>query len=435
MKMKLTGRMAVLGLGGAGLVYAIAALAHGIYPGFPLATNSTTTAPLTGNETWAVDTNLTNGQQPQTVLVGPGLLGIGPGAGIYKNMLIGGDFTTNLFQRTGTTSLHTAGTYTADRWAVAGGSSSLISVSKQTGATDIPVGFGASARFGRTSGSDVASVCIGQVVASANMLKTQGGNLVFSFHGFAPTTFSASGGQITVSGTTGTTADEGSASFFGTNNAGSSWTGAAALPVLSSGSDTAGANNVASGSGSGLLALTATWQRYWVAFGPVPAGAKELGVKICYTPVGTASSDYLEFTGAQLELNSSGSPTAFERRNLQTETELQLAYYQETDEAASDQTPYAVCQGGAAATTGSSCIFTFPVPFRATPTLSYTAGTITCTCNTSGAAAAVSALVITKASTRTALAAATGTSAAVITGILQGGNSTGGGAIKFTAEL
>ena len=160
-----------------------------------------------------------------------------------------------------------------------------------------------------------------------------------------------------------------------------------------------------------------------------------MGTEFTYAPVGTASSDYMEFTGDQLEVNGSASPSPVERLQGTVEAERQYGYFWQLTEAASDSTVYGVCQGGAAATTGSECMMTFPAPMRAAPTLAYTAGTITCTCNTAGAAAAVTALTITKASTLTANLAATGTSAATITGFLKGGNSTGGGTIAFSSEL
>src|SRR5512147_1331202 len=105
---------------------------------------------------WVVptDTGYPNGRNPQTVTTPLALLGFNS----RLNLAIGGDFTTNLWQR-GTTPVSAATPSTtvmgADRWAVYS-SGNTVTVTKQTGASDtIPtLGFYASMRVSRPSGTN-----------------------------------------------------------------------------------------------------------------------------------------------------------------------------------------------------------------------------------------------------------------------------------------
>ena len=66
-----------------------------------------------------------------------------------RNIIDGGDFTTNPWQRgTSFTGIAGAATYTADRFFAVGGASSSISVSQVTGITAVP-GFTQALQFGR----------------------------------------------------------------------------------------------------------------------------------------------------------------------------------------------------------------------------------------------------------------------------------------------
>ena len=357
--------------------------------------------------------------------------------GNAENALIGGDFTTgqNLWQRgvTGAATT-TAVIYGADRWAGLSGTSTTFTQSQQTGAADVPSAYGASNRVART-GSGVVLTCVGQEVPTAGSYRFQNQTAEFDFHALAGSGFSPASDNITATISYGTGTDEGASALFYTATGG-----------------TIGATGFANGVAfSQTVPISTVWSRYSIV-APIPATATEIGVTLCFKPVGSSpSSDYFEFAGAQLVPNSSLSGVAgtagallnindaraksFVRRPVNQEATLQLAYYWEQDEAASDLTTYGWCQGGAAATAGAQCVMQFPVKMRAVPTLSYTAGTIAATVGTSGAANAVSALSITKASTYQANLAATVTSVAAITGFLEGGNSTGGGKIKFSAEL
>src|ERR1700723_1754378 len=81
-----------------------------------------------------------------------------------ENALVGGDATTNLFQRGTSVALASpaAVAYTADRWFAWGGTSTPVTVTKQTGATDITAAYGASFRVNKPSGARVGQICIGQ---------------------------------------------------------------------------------------------------------------------------------------------------------------------------------------------------------------------------------------------------------------------------------
>ena len=122
------------------------AIAGGVYTnGMPLAggTQYPSTLPLTGNEQIPADTELSSGQAPQSEAITVGQMSGSDrtftGSGGWRNSLIGGDFGTNPWAY-GTTVASTANTatYTANRWvAFSSGAGGAVSVSKQTGASDI----------------------------------------------------------------------------------------------------------------------------------------------------------------------------------------------------------------------------------------------------------------------------------------------------------
>ena len=352
------------------------------------------------------------------------------------NDLIGGDFTSNLYQDGATVStITTTVTYVADQWFAFSGTSTTLGGAEETGAADIPAGYGASERLTR-SGSGVIQSCVAQIVPYDNVLRYQGQTAEFDFHALAGAGFSAPGSNLSVLIVTGTGTNDSAVNLGKTVNsalAGTAWAGAATSTVL--------------------VPISASWNRYSVV-APIPATATELAVAICWTPVGASpSSDYFEFTGAQLVPNNALTTVAgtagaalnvndpraktFLRRPQMLETNLQLAFYWRQTETASATSIYGVCQG-LASTTAANCLINFPVPMFKIPTFAYTAGTIQATVNTAGAAAAVTSMVINAtlgATTYTANMTATVTSAATITGFLEAGNSTGGGKLAFSARF
>jgi hypothetical protein len=109
------------------------------------------------------------------------------GQGGFRNLLVGGDFYTNPWQR-GTTPISattaTTATMTADRW-FAYSSANTMTIAKKTSGADISAANGilASLQVNRPSGTDVTPICVGQVLPATETQNLLGKNAVFSFHG------------------------------------------------------------------------------------------------------------------------------------------------------------------------------------------------------------------------------------------------------------
>lgn len=364
-----------------------------------------------------------------------------------ENALVGGDATTNLFQRTTSVGIASPGTlaYTADRWVAWGGTNAPVTVSKQTGAADITAGYGASFRVNKPSGAGVVQICVGQEIESVNSYRFQGVPAQFVMHTKAGPTFSAAASNLAFYILTGTGTDEGTSNgAFSINGGGGSstpWTGASLL----------------GGTNGYLIPITTGWGRYGVA-APIPSTATEIMVAACWTPVGTGSAtDWFEFVGAMLVPDSSLTAFAgtagaifnpndsrmksFLRRPQELETILQQRYtWLAATEAASTALVYGSCSG--TATTTAHCYLPFPVPMRAAPASTFgtlTAGTLVADVETSGAADTVTALALTANASTVSGADITltfaGSAVAGQTGRLRGGNSTGGGLILLSSEL
>lgn len=397
--------------------------------GLPVAGGSSfpTTLPLTGNETIPADTNLTQGLNPASEAITVNQLGSQAGVLLdsWRNKLIGGDFAANLWQR-GTTSaaVTTALLYTADRWWALSGTATEVKLIKQTSSQ--ATGIGASARFQRTaSQTGVVASCVGQVLTSANSYDLAGKVVEFSFYAKAGANFSAASSAITATIATGTGAD-GSAANFSTG----SWTGYAAAVAQS-------------------MTISTSWVRY-SAVATIPTTAVQAGVKICFTPVGTAgANDWVEFANAQLAINPAAVAATtstdtnynileFESRSSQLEGFIQRAYYWQLDESAAIF-PVAPC--AAIDTTHTNCFVTFPSAMRIVPTMSYANGFASPTSTTQATLGACSTLAsaATVASTVAGLngvlvnCTATTIPAAGVASFLYSNN--GSGSIRATAEL
>jgi hypothetical protein len=272
------------------------------------------------------------------------------------NRLFGGDMGTNLWQR-GTTPLSSATPSTttmgADRWAVYS-SGNTVTVSKQTGASDTmpTVGFYASQRVSRPSGTNNTQICVGQVLDKQAAATLIGNNGVFSFYALAGAGLAAvANNQITAtiayytaadSATPGTNTDtfmKGTITGYTpvTTNGG-------VIQVIGNAVPNA-VNSVTISSGVATVPITTSWTRYSV-WGKIPStnaagtAVTGAGVTLCYTPAsGTGgATEWFEFTGAQLQATSSvvttelpfgvTSPTGYERRHPQSEADLQLYYTQ-----------------------------------------------------------------------------------------------------------
>ena len=357
-----------------------------------------------------------------------------------ESSLIGADFGTNLFQDGATVStISTTPTYTADQWAMFSGTSTTLAGAQETGASDITPGYTGSLRMTR-SGAGVLQSCVAQEVPSAMSTRYQGATAEVDFHALAGSGFSAANSVLNVIVVTGTGTDEGMANLAHTINtalSGSNWAGKVVFTVP--------------------VTISSAWARYSVAV-PIASTTTEIGVALCYTPVGASpSSDYFEFTGAQMVPNSALASVAgttggalnvndlraksFLRRPLQVEQAMQYMFYWRQNEGASAAAGatavFGTCQGTSTSTI-ANCNMVYPVPMFKVPTISYTAGTISATVGTAAAAEAVSALSITSLGATIFGANLTATSSSVSSGAfgyLQSGNSTGGGKIAFSARF
>lgn len=368
-----------------------------------------------------------------------------------SNVLIGGDATTNLFQRPATPSTAGASVTTTityggpDRWAYWSGTGTAMTVSQDATAADLPSqGYLYAFKMARTSGqTGVVQMCMVQEVESLNSYQFQGQTAELDFHATAGANFSAASSNMTAYIITGTGTDEGVSKLAFALNAGGggsgTWTGqanatAAVIPISTA---------------SGRYAAIAT----------IPTTATEIAVVLCYKPVGTAgTNDYIAFSGIQLVRNSSlaGSVsttagyncttincTSFDRsRNSATEAQLQYRYMFKLTEGAAIQTR-ALCHD--IDVTHADCLINFPMPMRIAPVFTgdggFTAGFAVPTTTAGTTLGNCSALALstnvtsTVASVNNALITCTATTvpAAGTVDILYDNN--GSGVIKASSEL
>lgn len=365
--------LAIVGV--ASVAYAAGFLTNGI----PVAGNApyAFTIPLTGSEQLPADTLLAAGQAPQSEAITTNQLATFAAAQAASwNALIGGDASTNLFQR-GTTGSSVTTTVTfggPDRWAYWSGTGTAMTVSQSNTAAALPAGFSQTFRMQRTAAqTGVVQMCMAQEVESVNSYQFQGKTAELDFNVYTGANFSASPIQMTAYIIYGTGTDEGMQKLaFGLNAGGggsAGWTGQA--------NATAAVINLTAVSTASRVAAIAS----------IPATATEVGVALCYTPVGTAgTTDALYFAGIQLGQSASNSGLAsatvgyncasiackpFERRTQGLETALQQRYYYRLTEGAAS-TWRAPCEIDT--TSIAICLITFPVTMRVAPTMTYSTG-------------------------------------------------------------
>lgn len=393
------------------------------------------TIPFTGNELVPLDTQLAAGQAPQSesasLLQLQGYFGgqVNP----WRNALIGGDFTTNLFQR-GTTSasITTAVLYGPDRWFGWSGTNTAFTIARDSTAANLPTGFRYAAKVQRTAAqTGVVPVCMSQVVESANVYQFQGKVAEFSFWETTGATFSPTNANITAYVTYGTGADEGSVNLaFGLNAGGG---GAAAW----TGQTNAAAVTLATGTLGGA-------PERWTVAASIPATATELAATICWTPVGTAgANDWISFAGMQLAVNQSLAQyagtgalstsipaSAFDRRPQAVETELQQRYYWLYQEA---NTFSAAACGPATGANLQSCSIKTPVTMRAAATVTVTAGGFQLVIDGAAAAAVTTMTAATSTVNELNFTTANTLTAAAHSVLLRGSGTTG--SVAGSAEL
>lgn len=312
-----------------------------------------------------------------------------------ENFLIGGDAGQNLWQRATTgSSVTTTLTYGGpDRWAYWSGTSTAIALSRDSTAAALPAGSQYDFKLQRTAAqTGVVQSCIEQEISTQNSFYLAGHTVELDFNVYTGANFSATALNAYITYGTGT--DDGTAKqAYGLNAGGggsSGWTGQA---------------NATAGLVSGLTTSTA----YRVAaVGSIPTTATEVGVEICFTPVGTAgTTDALYFQNIELRkadylanfvnsttgysLNTStgaiaiapvtitngSTPVigtvgqnaiipAFSRRQSSLEALLQLAYFWQINEPAASK---AVGNGNYQTATICDVQIPTPVPMFKAPTL------------------------------------------------------------------
>lgn len=322
----------------------------------------------------------------RTFLTPPTLAGYVGSLPAKSNYLIGGDATTNLWQRgtAGTAATVTVAYGSADRWASWSGTLTEVKVIRDSTAADLPGGYQYAFKMQRTSGqTGVVQTCMLQAIESANSYSLAGSTAELDFHAAYGANFSAASKQMTAYIITGTGADEGvagtSSVAYGLNAGGGG-----------SGSWTTQANATAA-----VITLVPGVGRY-AAIGAIPAGTTEVAVALCFKPVGTAgTNDYIAFSGIQLvrtqlaanatagfdcSTTTGGNGTqigtnagnvqcaAFDRyRSITVETALQQRYYYSILESASSGAQQSAAGNGATTTT-CQLYFPFPVNMRIAPT-------------------------------------------------------------------
>lgn len=338
----------------------------------------------------------------------PALLGAPQGAqplANFRNLIDGGDFTTNPWQR-GTSQaadITNTVTYGPDRFFFMGGASSAIDWSQVADTT--LAGFNQCLKMQRKSANaNTAALNLGQVLESADCIKAQGQQVTLSF--YAKVGANYSGGALTVALNHSITAGNDTAAHLVA--ASTNWQ---ATPTII----------------NTTQALTTGWVRYQFT-GTVPAAATQLGLLLTWTPTGTAGTDdSISFQGFQLEIGSGASP--FEHRDVEVELALCQRFFFQINEPASG----VIVGAGMITSTNNETIFIpLPVQMRTAPTVSVTAGTFKF--NIAGTATAAAGLAAGTTHTPNYISVVGTTTATSGQGtLLQGGG--GSGLIAATADF
>jgi hypothetical protein len=328
-----------------------------------------------------------------------GALLSGTFGGAAQNFLVGGDPSTNLFQRSVAGAAITGGTgatvvYTADRWAnweaVAG--STANSTIKATTAATLGPGATASMLFKLTnSQTGTAQICTAQVITNQNSAYLAGHTVELDFNAYAGATWTAS--QVNAYIIYGTDATDTGVNdlAFGLN--------------ANSVSSTTWAGQTNATVGAFPMSVSTMYREMAVA--TLPATATEVAAAFCWTPNGTSSGtggtdgvylSNIELRKADYLVNWANATTAysvntttnvasatingisqtvvvpaFSRSTPVTEALLQYSYFYviaEADTAGVVQGP----AGNYDTTTTCSIAFLLPAPMRIVPTLVTTVG-------------------------------------------------------------
>jgi hypothetical protein len=328
----------------------------------------------------------------------------------FRNMLDGGDFTVNPWQRNGTalgsgniiaTPITNTATYFPDRWFGVGGSSSSLTLAQVADTT--VAGFSQSCLMARSTGSNTAPLQFGHVVETLDCIRLQNNTVTLSFWARAGSSYS--GGALTVQLITGTGTNQSAA-----NMVAGSWTNQANLVNASQ-------------------VINTAMTRYSFS-AVVPAASTQLGVLITWTPSGTAGSqDGVFFNGLQLE---AGGLSPFEHRDVQVELEICQRYAWAIPEPTSGAS---VAAGCASASNVQIYYMATPVQMIKAPTVTTVSGTFKMQLNgvAIGSAVASGTLTSVAHSPNSLTISGNATSAAVGGCLLSGGG--GAGYILATSDF
>jgi len=320
----------------------------------------------------------------------------------FRNLIDGGDFTVNPFQRN-IAGLASGGvlsaaitntvTYFADRFFAVGGASSSILMAK-VAATDVP-SFSQELQVYRSSGnSNLAPIYFGQVMETADSIRCQGQMHTLSFWMRQLANFT--GGAVTASIIAGTGADQSAASMIA-----GTWTGQTTVATLT------------------FTPATGVKARVSLT-GAIPANATQIGVLWSFTPAGTAGTgDGFAINGIQLEQGPSA--TTFEHLDIQVVTEICQRYTWVIAEPANG---VLVGSGTTLGANSQNFYMATPVQFRSAPTVTVSAGSF----KVAAAAAYAAATSLAAGATHTVNAislTAANTAAAGVGALLGGGGGSG----------
>ncbi len=327
---------------------------------------------LTGNELVPADTGL---QLPATVTIPSGLLTAGQQD---LNVLVGSDFGQALWQR-GNTPLSdvspNVALYGPDGWYVYSYNSTTTAststtVSKQTGTADQPANSLASARIQRPlNTTQTQLVCTGQLVPDSDSQTFAGKTAIFSVDMLTGANFSPTNSAVTMTIAYHSAAD--------VTTPATSGQGTNTTTFASSIGTTQNITNYTEAVNT-VVNPSTTWTRFSTSAAiptQIPGTTTNvagIGVKLCWTPTGTAAaSDYLEIGKAQLEarLGSSVGFSTYARYSNDAEWARELTRFYQITENGNSATPI-YANGAVVSVTGANFMFQFPQYMRITPTTS-----------------------------------------------------------------
>ena len=326
-----------------------------------------------------------------------------------RNMIDGGDFSTNPWQRNVpglasggviVTPISNTPTYFADRFFAVGGASSAILMAAV--ADTSVLGFSQSLKLSRQPGNaNTAAINFGQALETADSVRAQGQQVTLSF--WAKQGANYSGGALSAAIVSGAGANQSAASLVA-----GSWTSQSSFCT-------------------GSISLTTAMTRYSIT-GNAPANATQLAILLSWTPSGTAGADdSVTVNGVQLEI---GSLSAFEHKSAMIELDKCLRYAAVFAEPASG---VVLGTGAVMATNSETILIDTDSPFWKAPSVTVSIGTFKINSATGGLVAAT-ALAGAPGQTPNGIvftASATGTAGQAA--LLQGGG--GSGYIVASADL